>query len=392
MNGHKYIASCALALLSGSSLLAQDERYISFIYEYPLKKNGKEDGVYQWMDIEIAGSRMSDMSVGEGGSNFVLFTAERDTPSNNWLLDEKHVPADPRTVELTNSTLDPYNPNPIDPSKPQNGGRYIRMRADKTYDFTIKWGNGFMPPTSNNGSYACSNIVVVHEYKSAETGSDDYELNDSWLISKSGNNKFDNNKTIIPAADAIRANGSEFITLLGVPSLFDDDLGDDDKIKDYTLSEAQKNEVVRFYQEGGTGDNPVPIIFNSFELRVCPVPDAEISGITDGQVIGAELATVVVTVDYNNLYPGSDTYLVIYKKGTSRPGKTDSYLFKTIPTDTDPVSVTANLYELDKIVTEDGYWIMEVIHESIYGTEVLGEKQINVPPRINVKADINTIR
>jgi hypothetical protein len=103
-------------------------------------------------------------------------------------------------------------------------------------------------------------------------------------------------------------------------------------------------------------------------VQVWPVASGEIKGIKSGEKLRFEVPQIELIL--NDLYPRSDTYLMLYK-GTQVAGA-EGRIVNAFPMDRDASeSHVLPISELDTKIEEDGTYTLALISETVFGRELL---------------------
>ncbi|MBK1790181.1 hypothetical protein [Persicirhabdus sediminis] len=438
----------SLGVLASLSIASADN-YTNYILEIPVDENLPTQTHNR---LDNIGDGFSKNTVEAGGTNFKLFTTHEG--GSEWLLDTAFVDASAKSSLFIVQSQDPTV---------ENGNTY-RTRADKGYSLT-SITSGLLPRTDDDpatadvdesSTYTTSSVVLRHEYSLSDDPNTLYlveadlllaptldELSSSYTSAELALMK--SNGIQVPATDGTvsvtfetatqstnieatpkdQAYGIEEISILGVSAVQNDSAksnnGHGNNVDGVDSSNPGKSK---------TGEDTDPLvddeikarvllnqlteedlIINTAKVKIFPKPTGTISGITNGQKIGADFPSI--TLNYDNLYPGSDTYLVIYKQGEAVPTKEFGYNMKTVRTDQEPVSCSSVFDSLGQVIDSEGSWILEIRHDSPFeisellddsnsssgtgggtdgGTDGGNKKVIEVLPTVKVNADINTVK
>jgi hypothetical protein len=103
-------------------------------------------------------------------------------------------------------------------------------------------------------------------------------------------------------------------------------------------------------------------------VQVWPVASGEIKGIKSGDKLRFEVPQIELIL--NDLYPRSDTYLMLYK-GTQVAGA-EGRIVNAFPMDRDASeSHVLRISELESKIEEDGIYTLALISETVFGRELL---------------------
>ncbi len=355
-----------------------------------------------WQNIEAIGSKLSENDVHGLGSSFELhcilkdnYTIVEGSDAIAWHLDTAFVSADSTvSAKVIIDSPDPYSTD----SEP------YRTRADKGYSVSINT-YGLIPSTVEGAQPSQTKVIYLHEYTLAQDSSTLYELS-SGLLDYDDTYSNSYSRTNIPQSD-VSANGSETVAVYAIPEKYNGNNGHGNNI-DGVDSSNNGNSKDGEDTDPSTDDEIIKgvlanLIDNASEepdrllsqetVRIYPQPTASLSGITQNQVIGADMPDI--TMSFNNLYPGSDTYLVIYKANESVPELSDerTRFALTVQSHRTPLTQTNTYTKLSYALDSQGIWKAEIRHDSPFGDgELLDSVQFEVLPTVKVNADINTVK
>ena len=128
-------------------------------------------------------------------------------------------------------------------------------------------------------------------------------------------------------------------------------------------------------------------ILDSEKVQIWPIATGTISGLDPSRYY-EEIPPVSVNLE--NLYPDSTTYLRVYQ-GPRRedPGKTQpvnsSYV---IIEDSIPRSRDMVVRSMDQYFTEEGLHTIELLHRTPFGTDLLDSTEINVDRTIEINGGV----
>lgn len=299
---------------------AQTTGYTNFV-----RQNQQGLGVVWDMPVAATGSATSALALESGGALFQLWTIETKTAKDH-LLDQKLVGAYLPTADIRVTTLDP-------------NGRVPRTRVDQPFTIEINvtgllTGAG-LPQSSTSvllerhlGAYPEDQTIFDPEQVvSGQPYSSAY-------ISSNGKTVLSFPVSSLTASDPTKATGEEHFVIHA--------------LSDGTLTQTQ---------------------LASAHVQVWPVASGEIKGIKNGDKL--RFKTPPLELLLNDLYPTSDTYLMLYQ-GTQVNGA-EGKLVKAFPLpdrDTSESHVLS-VSELDACIEEDGSYTLALFSDTVYGREFL---------------------
>ena len=313
----KSLLSIAVLGLLGASAHAGD--YVNF-----LRQEQQDNGVVWDMPVEATGASNSALALEKGGALFQLWTIEQEA-SADYLLDQKLVGAYLPVAAITVTTLDPHGDTP-------------RTRIDQP--FTVKIDvSGLL----TGGGFPLSASSVVLERHLATSPDEETSIDPSIAVSGT------------PASSAfIKQNGATVLRF-SASAL---------NAEDPTKAVGEEHFVVHAIAEDQVSQSQIA----SARLQVWPIASGTIKGINNGDELRFETPPVELLL--NDLYPRSDSYLLLYN-GTQVAGATGTVV-KAYPVDRDtPDSNVLRVTELDSLITEDGTYTLALLSDTVYGRELL---------------------
>jgi hypothetical protein len=305
-------------VLGAMQAAAQDGGYVNF-----LRKHQQASGVIWDMPAAAAGSTPA---IDKGNSLFQLWSVEQGTAKDH-LLDQKLLGAYIPVAEITITTLDP-------------GGRVPRTRVDQPFTVDINI-SGLL--TGVNFPIASSNVLLERHLASDGTSAE--PITPASAVSGT------------PAASGyIRDNGR---TVLKFPA-------SSLTATDPTTASGEEHFVIHTLSDGSITQTQIA----SARVQVWPVASGEIKGITQGARLTSGAPDIKVIL--NDLYPRSDTYLMLYK-GSQIHGNTGSIIM-AYPMDRDvSESTVIGTGSLDSMIGEDGTYTLALLSDTVFGRELLCE-------------------
>lgn len=285
------------------------------------------------MVVESEGATMAALRIPPGWSTFELSATDSAT-NRFYLLDSTSIGPYLPTATVAIRSEDPYAALP-------------RTRADRPFyvDLTI---NGLLSDPNAPDSLKS---VTLHRHGQSygATGTGDWldrslaTLLQQSSITTNGTTTVTVPAPAIPVANGTKARGEERFTIL-----------------------SQSYNHVNW--ETGSNYNMFPSELDSQLVQIWPAADATISGIAQGQVLGA--STPQLTIQLNDLYPDSTTYAQVYKGGP-QAGITGTILPGSTVTinDSVPANRTITLDNYGTALDSDGIWTMELLTQTPFGID-----------------------
>lgn len=331
-----------LSLLAVSSAAGQDNGYTNFIRQTLLETSPP---LYWDMSVATDGERMSLVPVDLAGSRYELWTVKTGSEPKSHLLDVAYVSAYAPVATMTIRTEDPYE------------GAIPRTRADRPFHVDIDVQGLLSGPLDPAGSKSVRLLRHVQSYGNTDGANIDRTqaiLHSQAILDRNGTTTLSYPMTSIPGTDRRAIRGEERFSVF---------TRNDDGTTDQQL-------VSRYVQ-------------------IWPVPSASISGVAPGEVVRVHLPTLTVSV--NNLYPTSYTYTQIYKGAPALGTEGDRIAAAQLQIDqATPEDRVWTSESYGALITGDGQWTVEVITESVFGTERLAYVTFEVDRTLEVNSMIST--
>ncbi len=310
-------------LLALSSLqgFAQSTNFKNFV-----RQTQQGSGVvWDMQNVAATGSAPSVLLLESGGSLFQLWTINQTTGKDH-LLDQKLVGAYLPKADVKIITLDPYT-NP-------------RTRVDQPFTVEVSV-SGLLSGTGI--PLAASKVLLeqhIQGYTTGQTSLDPTVVaantpHTNAFIAQNGKTTLKFNASSLTAANPLKANGEEHFIVHA--------------LADGTVTQSQ---------------------IASAKVQVWPIATGTIGGITNG----GEYRNVIPTVQLNmqDLYPSSDTYLMLYEgsAGSSGSGK----VIWSRPWDSEvPLSLLTTTDDLNTFITKDGTYTIALMSTTVFDTRLLCE-------------------
>ncbi|MCH7225409.1 hypothetical protein [Haloferula sp. A504] len=329
-------------LMAGPSASGQSEGYTNFIRQTLLETSPP---IHWDVNVESDGERMSMVPVDLAGSRYELWTVKTGAEATSYLLDVAYVSAYAPVATMTIRTEDPYS------------GPIPRTRADRPFHVDIDVQGLLSGPQDPAASKSVRLLRHVQSYGNTDGSGIDRSqaiLHSQAVLDQNGTTTLSYPVTSIPGADRRAVRGEERFSVF---------TRNDDGSIDQQL-------VSRYVQ-------------------IWPVPSAAISGVTPGEVVRVHLPTLTVTV--NDLYPKSYTYTQIYKGAPALGTEGDRIAAAQLQIDqATPEDRVWTSDNYGSFITEDGQWTVEVVTESVFGTERLAYVTFEVDRTLEVNSMIST--
>jgi len=282
--------------------------------------------------VSLEGEALSPLPLDTVGSRFELWAVESSS-FKAFLLDTTVVGPYLPTAAVTFRSEDPYSVLP-------------RTRADRPFyvDVTVQGlrNEEEGPPESNGVTL----IRHVQSYGATGTGAD-----------------LDRDQATFLSQSSITTNGAQTLTFA-----FNSIPGSD-------RAKVRGEERLSVFSLEGYA-MPESLISSKF-IQIWPVANGTITGITQGQVIGAVVPEI--TFQLNDLYPSSSTYAQVYE-GSPQLGTTGTLVPGSSITlnDSIPANRVLTLSNYDAVFDSDGLWTMELLTQTPFGTDRLAHVSFTV--------------
>lgn len=336
-----YLAS--LLALCSSFLQASPEEYVNFVRQI------QQDSGIEWdMGIRSEGVKISPTGVSAAGSFFELWSIH-DQSVTEYRLDEQYVTAYTPNASISIITGDPYRAVPrtrVDqPFQVQISVRGLIDESDPNYATApdaAKWVD------YTNYAFAYPEGVYSFEGEKNPVGT----VVTEGYMEQTADTTVTFAATNLTGPDLTRVSGEEVFTITAQA--------------DFGVSAT---------------------ILDSEKVQIWPIATGEISGLSPSRYYEE---VPPVSVNLENLYPDSTTYLRVYE-GPRReyPGKTkavnSSYVIieDSIPRDRD-----LTVKGIDQYFTEEGLHTIELLHRTPFGTDLLDSAEVNVDRTIEINGGV----
>ncbi|MES2661211.1 MAG: hypothetical protein V4689_21505 [Verrucomicrobiota bacterium] len=305
--------------LALASINAFADTYVNFV-----RQNQQGTGVVWDMPVAATGTAPSALSIDTGGSLFQLWTINQTTPKD-YLLDQKLVGAYLPKADIKITTLDPYAP-------------YPRTRVDQPFTVQVNVA-GLL--TGSGLPDASTKVLLEQHIQSYPAG-----VNSLAPTAVQSNT---------PLTTGFLTNNGPTVLKFPASSL---------KAGDSTKATGEEHFVVHALSDGTITQTQIASAY----VQVLPIASGQILGIKPGEELRYQIPTVQLNL--NDLYPRSDTYLILYE-GTGANG-TPGTVAASFPMDRDRTdSQILMVTDLATKFTKDGTYTLALMSSTVYGTELL---------------------
>lgn len=363
---HLKPAALAALVAAPLALTAAEEDWTIILLQRQL-----QSGATQQTPVSTSGSRASLAPVPEGGSEFELWALNPDAGDDaETLVDTEIVSAYLPEGELSITTPDDHV------------GDIPRTRIDQ--GFTLRYGITGLLPNSPEAPLAAREVLLDHKVASYAPGFIKGEDNFGLL-----------------GGEASPADG----VLQGVSNLLGSLLGTESDFAQRSLTRNGDDQIVfqtanipggDIYSDAGVETFRLFALADASttqarlaeaKVRVWPLAQASFKGIVPDETY---TRIPEIQVDLKSLYPQSETWVQIYP-GTQVLGTEGTKLNESaIPWDDEvPLSTTLVFRDLDRLLTEEGQWTIEVLTRTPFGTERLAWRSLVVGRTLEVRGMLN---
>lgn len=335
------IKYCILFALT-TSLFASEDSYTNRIIQIIENPVDPLNPIVEFLDhLDAEGKSVAPREV-PNIAVFQLHTTHVDT-FESYLLDEKTVSTYHPQAEVSIVSEDPYEAIP-------------RTRVDRP--FTVRFNLSGIVTDNPDAQEAAKSVVLDHRVVAYSAGATEAAAGAPRIIKehdpirKNGDSSLINLTTQLSAPDLTKIRGEEQFSVFANP-----DFGD----------------------EGGS-------LLAQARIQIWPIASGVISGIDSTRRYATIPAFNISTVD---LYPESHTFIRYYKSNDPTNTNLSGVIGNYTPNTVVPVSNDWQVRELDKRITEDGVYTLELLHETIFNTIRLGAPvQIIIDRTIVVKGGV----
>ncbi len=307
----------------------------------------------EWdISVDPTGERPSGLSVQDGGAQFELWTV-KSNPLTTYLLDTKFVGSYIPSATIRIESEDPYGPIP-------------RTRVDRPFKVYISVSGLAENPAA---PAAARSVTLLRHVQSYGPGGTAANIN--------------RNQATLHTQTSITGNITE------------------DPLRPYQVVPSEVSVSVRDGLQEVRGEERFSIFsiadilspsaqLASQYVQVWPMASGAITGVVNNQVYRSKLPPV--TLDMKNLYPGSMTYLQVYKGpqvlgtlGTMIPGW-------QCPGDANkPKDDVRPLQDWDVTMKDDGKWTLELITSTPFGLTRLAWVTFELNRNLQVNGMLGTM-
>lgn len=363
------IAALVTVAAPSSTLFGAEEDWTIILLQRQI-----ETGATQQVPVNSSGSRAALAPVPHGGSVFELWGLNPDAGSNSaTLVDSEVVSAFLPDGELSILTPDDHVSD------------IPRTRIDQ--GFTLNYEVSGLLPNDPEAPLAARSVLLDHKVANYAPGFIKGE--DNFALS-SGNS----------------GGGGLLGGLLnGVTELLSSLLGTETEFAQRSIASNGSDQIVFQTANIPGGDIHSDAGIETFRLfalgdattaqaqlaeakvRVWPLAQASIQGVESGESYSR---IPEIKIDLKSLYPESETWVQIYP-GPQALGTEGIKLNESaIPWDDEvPLSTSLSFRNLDRLITEEGQWTIEVLTQTPFGVERLAWRSIAVGRTLRVRGNIN---
>lgn len=344
MNLDRSLKWMALLLVGGEALEAS-EGFVNQIVQHQVTS-----GVDWFVTVEPSGQdQLAPYPIEDGGARFELWST-RQSPRQEYLLDHQYVGTYVPQAQVTITSQDPYVTVP-------------RTRADQPFTVTVTVSGMSLNPEAPTAARTVNLMRHVQSYGPDGDGLG-IDRSGATLLSE-GSLSSDGHETrvfdfvydlsSIPGADRSKIRGEERITVESLP--------------DYQVYAAQ---------------------LGSMYIQVWPVADGTLKGLEEDQQLRFE--TPALTVELNDLYPDSLTYVQVYE-GTEDLGREGVVIGGSAIAINDAVPQDRVLVikDWDKVIETSGVYTMEILTETPFGVDRLDYLTFGIDRDIEVNSGVSTM-
>jgi hypothetical protein len=340
----------ASAFVSAGFVCGQAEYYFTNYLRQIQEPSGV---IWDVGNIDPAGEQLSPLPVDVGGARFELWTIQND-PLQVYLLDTKFVGTFIPTANVIIRTGDPY----------QYTGGIPRTRADQPFIVDVEV-EGLLSGVDDPVAAKSVNLLRhVQSYGQKGTGTN-IDRSQATLIHQvslvdNAIHRLSYQVSSIPAGDLAKIRGEERFTV-------------------FSLEDRMPG-----------GQVVPPSQLSSMYVQIWPVADGVINGIEDGDVL--RFNTPNLTLELNDLYPDSKTYVQIYKGGSAL-GTEGSVIPGSgyVVYDAVPHDKTLVIRDWADVIDESGDYTMELLTETPFGIDRLDHVTFHIDRDIEVNGSVTTV-
>lgn len=365
------IAALVTVAAPSSTLFGAEEDWTIILLQRQI-----ETGATQQVPVNTSGSRAALAPVPRGGSVFELWGLNPDAGSDSTtLVDSEVVSAFLPDGELSILTPDDHVSD------------IPRTRIDQ--GFTLNYEVSGLLPNDPEAPLAARSVLLDHKVANYAPGFIKGE--DNFGLGNSNSNS---------------GGGGLLGGLLnGVTELLSSLLGTETEFAQRSIASNGSDQIVfqtanipggDIYSDAGIetfrlfalGDaTTAQAQLAEAKVRVWPLAQASIQGVESGESYSR---IPEIKINLKSLYPESETWVQIYP-GPQALGTEGIKLNESaIPWDDEvPLSTSLSFRNLDRLITEEGQWTIEVLTQTPFGVERLAWRSIAVGRTLRVRGNIN---
>ncbi len=332
---HPLFRNVAILIALVSSASAAD------VYTNLIRQEQQGGAVVWQMPVAPIGAAPAALLVPEGGSLFQLWTLNHTT-NKDYLLDQKLVGAYLPKGGVSIRAEDSYKGIP-------------RTRVDRPFSVDFDVSNLL---TGANLPLAASRVLAEHHLSPNLNGT-----------------------AVITAAQAISGTptSSGYITKNGITTM--DFAASSITAPDPRKARGEEHFVLHALGDGTHSQTQLATAF----IQVWPLADGSISGITPNAVIRGVPPTL--TVRLNDLYPRSDTYLLIHSTGAELGAGGKIIPGSAVILDQElPATRVLTVSDYGQLFDSDGQYRIELLTKTPFGTERLSQVNFTVNRTLRINA------
>lgn len=311
-----------------------------------LRQRNLETGSVFYATVDREGNAPSEAPVPEGGSEFTLWAySSGASGTTEYFIDSALVGAYRPKGRLWITTPDPYS------------GGLPRTRIDQ--GFTLNFEVADLD-TSPGAPEAAKKLLLDHDLAvskkavpASSTLGDSFDFEQRFLERNGvGSIRFPGSN--IPGTDPFTDSGMEYFNLYALP---------DGDVAELQLSEAQ--------------------------IQIWPMSRASFEGIDSS---GSYKIVPAVSVQLENLYPESETWVQVYR-GPESVGTNGTRLSESVAivNDVKPKNKTLSFRALNTVLNENGEWTLEVLTKTPFGIERISWRTIVIDRNLELRGQFQVL-
>jgi hypothetical protein len=310
-----------LLALSSIQGFAQSTNYKNFV-----RQTQQGSGVvWDMQDVAARGAAPAVLLLESGGSLFQLWTINQTT-GTDYLLDQKLVGAYLPKADIKITTLDRYSKTRTRVDQPITVEIVV---SDLLSGAGIPSAAGKVLLEQHIQGYAPGQTSLVQTAVATNTP------HSSAFITKNGTTTLEFPASSLTAANPLKASGEEHF-------------------------------IVHALADGSITQSQIA----SAMVQVWPIATGSIGGVENGKEYRNLIPTV--QLDIKDLYPRSDTYLMLYE-GTPDSGGSGKVVWEK-PWDSDkPLTASETTDDLNTVITKSGTYTIALMSKTVFDMRLLGE-------------------